>query len=261
MGKYNTKFKLDNENNSHTQMVINTPEGSDVLEFGCSKGHVSKHFKKKGCTVTGIEIDSEMAELAKEHCESTHVANIDDLDFKKLLNKQYDVITFGDVLEHLKHPGMALEYIADILKDDGKLLVSLPNITFGHHRLELLKGSLKYEASGILDRTHVNFFDANGAYDLFESSGYYIKDFIRIKQEVPLDYVLETLIEAGLDDSDEAVDNIMKLRDFEVFQFYVVALKATEENLKRIQRMRDLENLDVIENLKKSKKKSWWKKG
>ncbi len=263
MEKYNSKFSLDNMNSSHARLISLVPDGSDVLELGCQRGFISKHLHRKGCKVTGIEIVPEAAEKAKPFCEKVIVTDIEKLDFKKDLGKKkYDVITFGDVLEHLKRPEAALEYVRDLLADDGLLLASIPNITFGYYRLELLKGSFNYENTGILDRTHIRFFDRNGVYSLFESAGYYIGRFHRIKREVSKEYVKDTLKEVGLDDSAAAVENLTNLLDFETLQYFVTAFPATEQNALKI--MREKER-GYITELKDYKRRSyltrpWWKR-
>ncbi len=240
--KYESKIDLNNLNNSHTQQVIGVPDGSDVLEIGCSTGFISRYLKEKGCTVTGIEIDSADAKKARDICDSVIVADVDKLDFKKKLGKKkFDVITFGDVLEHLKTPEKVLEYISDLLKDDGYVLASVPNIGFGYYRLEHLKGNFNYERIGILDRTHLKFFDENNLYAMFESGGYYLKRVFRIMKAVTRTSVRDVLQELGIDDSDETVNNIRDMLDFEVFQYFVKAYPATEKNALRLLRDKEID--------------------
>ena len=70
----------------------------------------------------------------------------------------FDVMIFGDVLEHLKNPLAVLRQLATSLKEDGAIIISLPNIANIYVRLSLLVGRFDYQERGILDRTHLRFF-------------------------------------------------------------------------------------------------------
>ncbi len=223
-----------------------------MLEFGCSTGFVSRYLKEKGCKVTGIEIDPDSAKKAKKYCEQVLVKDIDKLDLKDELTKRYDVITFGDVLEHLKSPEKVLDYVRDLLDEDGRVLASIPNVSFGYYRMELLKGNFSYEDLGILDKTHLKFFDENNIYAMFESAGYYVSRVHRIKVAVNRTYVSTVLREIGLDDSDEAVKNLTNQLDFDVFQYFVTARPASEKNAMKQLREKETDYVVKIKQAKES---------
>jgi 2-polyprenyl-3-methyl-5-hydroxy-6-metoxy-1,4-benzoquinol methylase len=84
---------------------------------------------------------------------------------------QYDILLFGDVLEHLVHPERVLATLLPRLKPGGRVLVSLPNIAFVVNRLTHLLGRWDYRDYGILDRTHLRFFTRRTMVALLESSG------------------------------------------------------------------------------------------
>ena len=85
-------------------------ENKTVLEFGCATGYFSQMLSEKGCSVVGVEINSDAAKRAEQHCWKVIVA---DLDFTSLdeilLGQTFDVAVFGDVLEHLRDPWRVLE--------------------------------------------------------------------------------------------------------------------------------------------------------
>jgi 2-polyprenyl-3-methyl-5-hydroxy-6-metoxy-1,4-benzoquinol methylase len=43
------------------------------------------------------------------------------------LEQKFDLIVAGDVLEHMSNPGLFLQHCKKLLKDDGLLIISVPN--------------------------------------------------------------------------------------------------------------------------------------
>ena len=134
---------------------------------------LAKELKKNGNIVYGIEIDPEQAEIAKGICEKVFVGNIEDTQFD-LPERFFDVIVFADVLEHLRKPEDVLIEMKRFLKDDGFMVISLPNIAHISMRKNLLFGSFDYDELGILDRTHLRFFTLKAALELIHNCGFKI---------------------------------------------------------------------------------------
>lgn len=164
---------------AHQKMVRLVGKGKLVLEIGCGKGFVSEQLRKNGCAVTGIEIDKESAKKAKRFCKSVLVGNVEEmkLDFVK---ESFDVILFGDVLEHLLDPKAVLKKLRPFLVREGKIVVSLPNVANWKIRLGFLVGKFGYTEWGILDKTHVRFFTMKSARDLLKEAGFRVveEDFV-----------------------------------------------------------------------------------
>jgi len=72
--------------------------------------------------------------------------------------RRYDAIICADVLEHLPRPTAVLDSCRTLLADDGRLLLSIPNVAYSGLIAELLAGEFRYRTEGLLDRTHVRFF-------------------------------------------------------------------------------------------------------
>ena len=123
-----------------------------VLEIGCNTGYLSNVMQQRGCRVTGVEIDADAAELARPFCQRLIVGDIERLDWKAALgDEQFDVILFGDVLEHTRAPVDVLRSLAEYLTPAGYIVASLPNVAHGSIRLSLLLGRFEYAPLGILD--------------------------------------------------------------------------------------------------------------
>ena len=164
-------YKKTDPYSSHAQILrwVEKERPSDVLEVGTATGYLSSEMTSLGCKVTGIEQDAEMAELARQHCAEMHVADIESMDFAGL--GSYDAIILGDILEHLRNPRAVLEKMNELLKPNGKILISLPNVANIWVRLNLLFGHFNYRQVGILDESHLRFFTLKTAKRLAADSG------------------------------------------------------------------------------------------
>jgi SAM-dependent methyltransferase len=83
----------------------------------------------------------------------------------------------SDVIEHVENPAEFLLNLRRVLKDDGWLLVSVPNVAHWSIRMKLLMGKFDYEPTGIMDETHLRWFTASSFSRLLTSCGFEIVDF------------------------------------------------------------------------------------
>lgn len=171
---------------SHAQIMawVKREKPRKVLEVGTATGYLSLEMTKADCSVTGIELDPEMAEIAREHCAEMIVGDIEVMDIREL--GCYDAIICADVLEHLRNPGDVLKRLCELLNPGGKILISLPNIAHVWVRLGLLFGCFNYARSGILDETHLRFFTLRSSKKLITDSGLEIVDVAVTPAPLPL---------------------------------------------------------------------------
>jgi SAM-dependent methyltransferase len=72
----------------------------------------------------------------------------------ELPTSYFDVATMNDVLEDLTWPEPALATARRILRQGGKLVLSLPNVQFLHNVLDLaMQNDWQYQDSAIFNRT------------------------------------------------------------------------------------------------------------
>lgn len=115
-------------------------EGMHVLDFGCGQGAFSQRLVDRGMIVDAcdINIDQIKAGVNKKIA----------IDLNKEINHdlfpaRYDVVIALEILEHLHNPWKYLDDCLSLLKDDGILLLSTPNISNFISRLRfLMRGSL-----------------------------------------------------------------------------------------------------------------------
>ena len=95
-----------------------------LLDIGCGTGYFLNQMRKEEWIVTGVEKDEGARKYAKDKFNldtQTH-----DYLFH-LMKGSKDVITMWHVLEHIEHLGQMMEHLHRILKDDGLLVIALPN--------------------------------------------------------------------------------------------------------------------------------------
>ena len=164
------------ENHSLKKILRLVGENKRVVDFGCATGYLAQLLNKRGCVVTGVEINVDAAKVAEQHCKEVIVADLDFVSVAEILPKQeFDIAVFGDVLEHLRNPWKVLKEVKQLLSQEGHVVASIPNIAHGAIRLALLQGRFEYTKLGILDNTHLRFFTRNTIEELFEESGYFLE--------------------------------------------------------------------------------------
>ncbi len=114
--KYNfsQKFKL----------ISHLSRGNKILDVGCATGGFLSYFKKRGWDGTGIEPDAQARKMA---VEKEGLSVFDEKELTTLLPQSFDVITLWHVLEHVPYPVERLRVLNSLLKDDGLLVVAIPN--------------------------------------------------------------------------------------------------------------------------------------
>lgn len=130
--------------------------GRRLLDVGASDGFLSRHLTERGWKVTAIERDPAAAEAGRANCEVMVVADLD--RELPVLEGAFDVIVYGDVLEHLADPLRVLLGLNRVLAPDGEVVISIPNVAHLWIRLCLLVGRFDYLDRGILDSSHLRFF-------------------------------------------------------------------------------------------------------
>jgi 2-polyprenyl-3-methyl-5-hydroxy-6-metoxy-1,4-benzoquinol methylase len=158
-------------NNPHSYALQMTGQGQRVLEVGCSVGHVTEHLVAAGNTVVGVEIDPDAADAAREFADRVHVVDLDVTPLSDVEPSQFDVMIFGDVLEHLRQPGRSLVDACSLLAPGGRVIVSVPNVAHVDMRLMLLEGRWEYQPTGLMDDTHLRWFTKSSLRQMLGDAG------------------------------------------------------------------------------------------
>jgi 2-polyprenyl-3-methyl-5-hydroxy-6-metoxy-1,4-benzoquinol methylase len=223
--KYETELSLDNRNNSHTLILELIGRDKRVLDVGTATGYLAEVLTERGCRVTGIEIDPEAARQAEEHCERVIVGDVETLELHEELEEgSFDVILFGDVLEHLKDPLRTLKRSRPFLSPEGYVVTSIPNVAHGSVRLALLQGRFPYHSLGLLDNTHLRFFTRESIEHLFNEAGFLIGEIERTRRGI---FDTEIEVDRGLV-AGETLRAVQNAPEAQTYQFVLTAHPSGE---------------------------------
>ena len=177
MSKYDFILDLDSDNS--VSLIIDMIESnSKVLEFGPANGRMTKYLSEKmQCNVDIVEIDENAGIEASQYSNKNFIGEVlGDIEnykwLEELKNEKYDYILFADVLEHLRFPDKVLKVCNRILKDNGSIIMSIPNIAHNSVIIDLINDEFKYNQVGLLDNTHISFFAYKSLLRMIEESGY-----------------------------------------------------------------------------------------
>ena len=223
----------ENKNDLISLAAECVPEGCEVLLLTSGEPVDLCALNDKGCKITVI---SDIAELEEPE--------------KILIEKQYDVVVFDDVFTKLKRPADLLNYVEGFLKDNACILASIFNFTYGLCRMKALLGTFDYKNMGALSRSELNFFDYDRLTSFFGEEGYYINRLYRVTKPIDDAAISATLKSAGFKATYAEIDNLRRMREFEVERYLIRACPAKDkpalkELTKGIQK-----NLSTIRTLK-----------
>lgn len=189
MSKYD--FELDMKTqNSNSVILKNIKPESTVLEIGCAHGRMTKYLKETlNCTVDIVEIDEEAGKIASQWSRNNFVgAQFGDIERKvpmatgevgsvfNLISPRgpFDYIIFADVLEHLVDPAFVLTEAKKVLKSDGSIWISVPNVAYNGIVIDLINDQFTYRETGLMDSTHLRWFTINSLDKMIKKCGYKI---------------------------------------------------------------------------------------
>jgi len=180
-------YKLGfDKNNVHQKILKIIDSGHKILDVGCSEGYLGELLKNKGNLVYGIEISSNAAEKAIKVLDDVIVGNIEQIDLP-WPKEFFDIIICADIIEHLFEPEKVLTKLRMLLKREGRLIASIPNVANYWIRKELLLGRFEYQNSGLLDRGHIRFFTYDSAKKMLVDAGF---EIINVDAKIELPAIL-----------------------------------------------------------------------
>lgn len=180
-----TREVVANEEEALSKIAIKVPQGSLVLDVGCGSGMLGRFLSEHNeCIVDGVDIDPEAIDLARPKYRNVFIANLEIDNLTKLFkHATYDCIVIADVAEHLVHPEQLFEDVKKLLKPNGKLLFSIPNISHISAGLELTLGRFSYQRKGLLDSTHVRFYSRQGFVEKLADCGIYVEEIDTVNRD------------------------------------------------------------------------------
>lgn len=103
-----------------------------LLDFGCGNGQfVSRYLISEQVDYVGVDFHPPSLAYARQHFAGPHAIFLEAVPE----DRQFDIIVYADVLEHLDAPAEALAAHAQLLSPNGCMIGSVPN-GFGPFEIE-----------------------------------------------------------------------------------------------------------------------------
>jgi 2-polyprenyl-3-methyl-5-hydroxy-6-metoxy-1,4-benzoquinol methylase len=142
-------------------------EQPSVLDIGCATGALLDFLRGRGWRVTGVEI-SPSAEYGR-NARKLDITALP-LEENKFPNESFDVILASHLIEHLNNPRSFLAEVNRVLKKDGNVFITTPNISGFQARL--FGGRWR---SAIFD--HLYLFSVGTLKKMLKSTGFKAEKF------------------------------------------------------------------------------------
>jgi SAM-dependent methyltransferase len=152
-----------------------------VLDLGCATGPLAEPVRDLGLDYVGVDIDEDaIAELTARGFEGHTidlrapedelVATLDAL----LGDRPLAAVLLLDVVEHVVDPGPLLRAVhrLDAERAGAGLIVSIPNATHVDVGIKLLLGRWDMTDIGLLDNTHLRFYNERGVLRTLGAAGW-----------------------------------------------------------------------------------------
>ena len=171
---------------SHLENVIQllgVPDspGSVVLDLGAGFSPIADELVSNGWEYVGVEIDPVSIDALRNRALDVIEVDLaspslEDMVLARLGRRSLGVVLLLDVLEHVVHPKLLLDSVYRLCKPaKASLVLSVPNVTHFDVALAALVGRWRYAATGLLDVTHLRFFDRETLTGLLAGCGFFIE--------------------------------------------------------------------------------------
>lgn len=138
-----------------------------ILDVGSARGEFLGEMQHYGWEIAGTDLNPAGITYAKKHLKGEFFAGqIEDVTWD---DHQFDAITMWDVLEHLPNPKTALRRMQRLLKADGYLLISVPNIEGVQAKL------FRKHWMGLDPPRHLSVFTRRSLYQLLADTGFEVE--------------------------------------------------------------------------------------
>jgi 2-polyprenyl-3-methyl-5-hydroxy-6-metoxy-1,4-benzoquinol methylase len=180
-----------NEGNEDVLNLIDE-DGLMILDIGCGAGSLAKKLVAKNKIVDGISISPAELNEAKQFLRNAYLYNLENGLPPEIEKDTYDYVICSHILEHIAYPEKLLRDIKKVLKENGFLIVALPNVFHYKTRLQLLKGNFPREDAGIWDYTHVRWYSYRSAIETL--SEYFTVETATVTGELPFNSLAKKIL-------------------------------------------------------------------
>jgi methionine biosynthesis protein MetW len=178
------------EQTEKLERIVDLFEPCDkVLDVGCGDGWFGKRIiKEVGAEVHGVDISKDALKKAELSGLKVKKQNLygNELSYP---NNYFDAVLCGDIIEHLINTEFFIRELRRVLKKNGFLILSVPNIAAYYNRFLLLAGKLPLgiesaselvfppvKAKDVYNTGHVRAYTKETITKLIQYHGFKIED-------------------------------------------------------------------------------------
>ena len=175
-------------------------KGKHCLDIGPGTGRWLQFLKKQSASYLGaIDISQESLDRCEILCDKTQKADVENepCDYE---SDYFDIVISFMILEHLRDPENYISEIARVTKNNGIILMTIPNIVSFMSRIRVIFGIMPQAITS--DKTHVKFYTEKELIKLFKPfnlkpimipTSFSINPFNSKKPRVPSSRIIKSL--------------------------------------------------------------------
>jgi 2-polyprenyl-3-methyl-5-hydroxy-6-metoxy-1,4-benzoquinol methylase len=158
-----------------------------VLDYGCGWGHYAIAMRDKGNKVEAIDLSQNQIDICNVVWGRQENINFSAATINKFSDNSFDYVVSNQVLEHVHNVGNYLSGINRVLKSDGRLVISLPNVMNPRFFFAMLRRDLESKLiihSGQMLKNydkgndHINAWDPQHFTTLMASMGFVLERYL-----------------------------------------------------------------------------------
>lgn len=171
----------------HAIMSLIPSTGGAVLDYGCGWGHFAIAMRDKGNRVEAIDLSQNQIDICNVVWGRQANINFSATIINKYPDNAFDYVVSNQVVEHVHNVGNYLSGINRVLRPDGKLVISLPNVMnprffFAMLRRDLESKLIMHSAQMLKHydkgHDHINAWDPQHFTTLMASMGFVLERYI-----------------------------------------------------------------------------------
>ncbi len=147
-----------------------TQKGLDLIELGAGSGAMTKRYNDLGFTVTAVDYVKENFKLSSD--EANFIQCDCNQQFSNTISKKSSILSAIEIIEHLENPRNFLRESTALLKENGTMILTTPNIDCSKSKLDfLLEGVFNlFRDSSYKSSGHISPFSSWQLYKMFNEN-------------------------------------------------------------------------------------------
>lgn len=121
--------KLNEKRFKEIEQYISTGK---LLDVGCATGYFLDVAKNHGIETFGVELSEKAIQQAMLRHKNIFHGTLEEANFE---DSTFDFVTLFDLIEHITDPNSTIKEISRIIRQEGGIAISTPDITSWHARI------------------------------------------------------------------------------------------------------------------------------